>query len=162
MGSTRSLTPWFSTQVSPSCSCSSNSKPYWRPEHPPPCTKTRSIKLGLPSPRMRSPTLRAAASVKTRAVSAMPFIGYLELHELTLYLRAQAYFNDSVVDIALHLGIDPEHEPPGRVDVPFDRTIEHDVRHVDRPFDAAMLAHRQGGARGPSRTYVASDPAIQV
>ena len=65
-GSTSSFTPRFSTQVSPSCSLSSNSNPYCMPEQPPPCTKTRSIRLGLPSPRIRSPTLRAAASVKFR------------------------------------------------------------------------------------------------
>src|SRR5688572_20123241 len=69
-----SFTPRFSTQVSPSCSFSSNSKPYCMPEQPPPWMNTRSFRFGLPSPRMRSPTLRAAASVKTRdsvAVSDM-------------------------------------------------------------------------------------------
>src|SRR3954464_14881212 len=66
IGSMSSLTPRFSTQVSPSCSCSSNSNPYCMPEQPPPCTNTRSLRLGLPSPWMRSPTLRAAASVNFR------------------------------------------------------------------------------------------------
>src|SRR6516162_2783804 len=46
---------------------SSNSKPYCSPEHPPPWTNTRSMSLGLPSPRIRSPTLRAAASVNLSA-----------------------------------------------------------------------------------------------
>src|SRR6202162_3459299 len=63
MGSTISFTPWFATQVSPSWICSSNSKPYCSPEQPPPCTNTRSMSFGFPSPRIRSPTLRAAASV---------------------------------------------------------------------------------------------------
>src|ERR1700739_1874284 len=67
IGSTISFTPRFSMQVSPSCSCSSNSKPYCRPEQPPPCTNTRSMSFGFPSPRIRSPTLRAAASVKLSA-----------------------------------------------------------------------------------------------
>src|SRR5207244_1392894 len=67
MGSTSSLTPRFSMQVSPSWICSSNSKPYCSPEQPPPCTNTRSMSFGFPSPRMRSPTLRAAASVKLSA-----------------------------------------------------------------------------------------------
>src|SRR5215467_6529785 len=67
MGSTRSFTPRFSTQVSPSWTVSSNSKPYCSPEHPPPCTNTRSMSFGLPSPRIRSPTLRAAASVNLSA-----------------------------------------------------------------------------------------------
>src|SRR6185437_101364 len=39
---------------------------YCSPEQPPPCTKTRSIRFGLPSPWISSPTLRAAASVNSR------------------------------------------------------------------------------------------------
>src|SRR5690606_3302906 len=66
MGSTSSVTPWFSTCVSPSSTFSSKVNPYWKPEHPPPCTNTRSLRLGLASSRMSSPTLAAAASVKTR------------------------------------------------------------------------------------------------
>src|ERR1700753_3550198 len=65
MGSTSNFTPRFSTQVSPSWTASSNSNPYCRPEQPPPCTNTRSIRFGLPSPLIRSPTLRAAASVNS-------------------------------------------------------------------------------------------------
>src|SRR3984893_9912948 len=67
IGSTSSFTPRFSTQVSPSWICSSNSKPYCSPEQPPPCPNTRSMSFGFPSPRIRSPTLRAAASVNRSA-----------------------------------------------------------------------------------------------
>src|ERR1700691_1040531 len=75
IGSISSLTPWFSTQVSPSWTCSSNSKPYCRPEQPPPCTNTRNMSLGLPSPAISSLTLRAAASVKTSRPSSVRWTG---------------------------------------------------------------------------------------
>src|ERR1700728_2508387 len=65
MGSTRSCTPPFSTQKSPSSIFSSKVKPYWKPEHPPPETNTRSLRFGFASSRINSPTLPAAASVKT-------------------------------------------------------------------------------------------------
>src|ERR1700726_763193 len=65
IGSTRSCTPWFSTQKSPSSTFSSKVNPYWKPEHPPPETNPRSLRLGLASSRIKSPTLPAAASVNT-------------------------------------------------------------------------------------------------
>src|ERR1700761_2958297 len=65
MGSTSSCTPPFSTQKSPSSMFSSKVKPYWKPEQPPPDTNTRSFRFGLASSLMSSPTLPAAASVKT-------------------------------------------------------------------------------------------------
>src|SRR5579859_1661110 len=65
IGSTKSCTPPFSTQKSPSSTFSSNVKPYWNPEQPPPDTNTRSLRFGLASSRISSPTLPAAASVKT-------------------------------------------------------------------------------------------------
>src|ERR1700733_1071896 len=71
IGSISSFTPWFSTQVSPSWTCSSNSNPYCRPEQPPPCTNTRSISFGLPSPAINSLTLRAAASVNSSGASVV-------------------------------------------------------------------------------------------
>src|SRR3954447_7922614 len=64
MGSISSVTPRFSTRVSPSSEFSSNVNPYWNPEQPPPCTNTRSFRLGFASSRISSPTLAAAASVK--------------------------------------------------------------------------------------------------
>src|SRR6202020_1309308 len=65
MGSTNSCTPRFSTQKSPSSIFSSKVKPYWKPEQPPPETNTRNFRLGFASSRISSPTLPAAASVKT-------------------------------------------------------------------------------------------------
>src|SRR5271168_125965 len=65
MGSTNSWTPWFSTQKSPSSIFSSKVNPYWKPEQPPPETNTRSLRFGLASSRINSPTLPAAASVNT-------------------------------------------------------------------------------------------------
>src|ERR1700722_12375917 len=65
IGSTKSCTPWFSMQKSPSSTFSSKVNPYWKPEHPPPETNTRNLRLGFASSRISSPTLPAAASVKT-------------------------------------------------------------------------------------------------
>src|SRR5579871_153110 len=65
IGSTSRVTPEFCTQKSPSSTFSSNVKPYWKPEQPPPDTKTRSFRFGFASSRISSPTLPAAASVKT-------------------------------------------------------------------------------------------------
>src|SRR6185369_15860567 len=137
MGSTSSLTPWFSIQVSPSCSFSSNSNPYCMPEQPPPCTKTRSLRLGLPSPRMRSPTLRAAESVKTRVSVSVMFgtlragfgsrnrgialgfdrglLGWTgafgQWNQLAGYDGARRHFNDAIVDIAVDAGLAAQHQP---------------------------------------------------
>src|SRR6266536_1565506 len=47
--STRILTPSCSTISSPGRTMSSKAIPYWRPEQPPPDTKTRSPSSGLPS-----------------------------------------------------------------------------------------------------------------
>src|SRR6266403_6023739 len=65
IGSTKSCTPWFSMQKSPSSIFSSKVNPYWKPEQPPPETNTRNLRAGFASSRISSPTLPAAASVKT-------------------------------------------------------------------------------------------------
>src|SRR5688572_18935611 len=65
IGSISSVTPPFTTRVSPSSVFSSKVNPYWKPEQPPPCTNTRSFRLGLASSRISSPTLVAAAFVNT-------------------------------------------------------------------------------------------------
>src|ERR1700722_17373034 len=70
IGSTKSCTPWFSTQKSPSSIFSSKVKPYWKPEQPPPETNTRNLRFGFDSSRISSPTLPAAASVKTSTLGA--------------------------------------------------------------------------------------------
>ena len=63
MASMSSDTPFLVMVVSSSLVISSNVKPYWKPEQPPPCTNTRSFRSGLPSSAIRSATLAAALSV---------------------------------------------------------------------------------------------------
>ncbi|VXB51984.1 hypothetical protein BURKHO8Y_140177 [Burkholderia sp. 8Y] len=58
----------MSITVSSSLTSSSKVKPYWNPEHPPPCTNTRSFRSGLPSSSINCLTLSAAASVKTNGI----------------------------------------------------------------------------------------------
>ena len=43
------ITPSLTIAVSSSFDTSSNVNPYWKPEHPPPDTNTRSLSSGLPS-----------------------------------------------------------------------------------------------------------------
>jgi hypothetical protein len=64
MASISRETPFFTMTVSSSLAISSNVKPYWKPEQPPPCTNTRSFRSGLPSSAISSATLLAALSVK--------------------------------------------------------------------------------------------------
>src|SRR6476620_5305421 len=66
MASMSSDTPFLVMVVSSSLVISSNVKPYWKPEQPPPCTNTRSFRSGLPSSAISSATLAAALSVKTK------------------------------------------------------------------------------------------------
>src|SRR3954471_16556486 len=60
----RSVTPFFCMTASSSFCTSSNVKPYWKPEQPPPVTKTRSLRSGLPSSSISCFTLLAAPSLK--------------------------------------------------------------------------------------------------
>src|SRR5271169_2940646 len=71
-----SVTPFFSIRVSSSAASSSNVKPYWKPEQPPPVTNTRSLSSGLPSSSISDFTFVAAASVKTSGggISVIAFI----------------------------------------------------------------------------------------
>ncbi len=48
MGSISNFTPSFFTSVSPSFMTSSNVKPYWKPEQPPPETNTPQHQIGVP------------------------------------------------------------------------------------------------------------------
>src|SRR6266404_511765 len=59
-----SVTPLRSIAVSSSFTTSSNVKPYWNPEQPPPCTNTRSFNAALPSSSISCFTFAAAASEK--------------------------------------------------------------------------------------------------
>src|SRR3546814_10113443 len=71
--------PWAKTRSS-SLALSSRSKPYWKPEQPPPEIAIRSISPGCPS-RAASSALRAAAlSVTTNCcadITAASAIGFL-------------------------------------------------------------------------------------
>src|SRR6185295_15324863 len=189
IGSMSSLTPRFSTQVSPSCSCSSNSKPYCMPEQPPPCTKTRSLRFGLPSPRIRSPTLRAAASVNLRvsvSISVMActlpagfcrrnrrgalgrgFRGFVprrlaERHQFPGNDGAGGHFNDPVVNIAVYARIAAELQALSCLHVAVDGAIHDDVGDFDVALDEAAFADRQGSAIVRRADYVAVDSAIQM
>src|SRR5258705_4325881 len=70
------MTPFLIIVVSSSLTASSNVKPYWNPEQPPPCTKTRSFSSGLPSSSISCLTLDAAESEKTSGagISTAAFI----------------------------------------------------------------------------------------
>src|SRR3981081_1180671 len=169
MGSTRSFTPRFSTQVSPSCTCSSNSNPYCSPEQPPPCTNTRSIRFGFPSPRIRSPTLRAAAAVnwsagvsRTASVVLISYglwsmVGSLSRRsrgtfrngfpfvrnagQLTHDLRAQRHFNDTVVNVPLDAGSGSKDDALVGEDVPSDASIQHNAPRFHVALNGARLAY---------------------
>src|SRR5258708_3228555 len=65
VGSNKRCMAWFSMQKSQSSIFSSKVNPYWKPEQPPPETNARNLRAGFASSRIRSPTLPAAASVKT-------------------------------------------------------------------------------------------------
>src|SRR5712692_3985776 len=89
MGSTSSITPFFSSTVSSSFFTSSKVKPYWNPEQPPPVTNTRSFKSALPSSSINCLTLFAALSVKTNGagISATAFMSQLLLQTAPLSVR---------------------------------------------------------------------------
>src|SRR5688572_1289986 len=187
IGSINSLTPWFSTQVSPSCSVSSNSKPYCMPEQPPPWMNTRSLRFGLPSPRIRSPTLRAAASVNVSvSVSVMcctlpagfdgrnrrgrlggrlGACGHRAARQRDQFARydgTRSHFNDPVVHIPVDARLAAEHQAFARTHVSVDGAIHDDVGHFDAAFDEATLAHRQRTTIGGRAADIAVDAAIEV
>src|SRR5262245_13449119 len=186
IGSTSSFTPWFSTQVSPSCSVSSNSKPYCMPEQPPPWMNTRSLRLGLPSPRIRSPTLRAAASVKMSvSVSVMgctlraglgrrnrgagfghrfrgPRGAVRQRDEFPRYDGARCHFNDAVIDISVDARLATEHQPLARAHVAVDRAVHHDVGDFDAALDEAALADGQRAAVLGIAADVAVHAAVEM
>src|SRR5690242_9213440 len=186
IGSTSSFTPWFSTQVSPSCSVSSNSKPYCMPEQPPPWMNTRSLRFGLPSPRMRSPTLRAAASVKMSvSVSVMGCtlraglcrrnrgVGLgLRFRRLRGAIRqrdqfpgydgAGRHFNDPVEDVAVDPCLATEHQPFPGVHVAVHGAIHDDVGHFDPALDDAALADRECPAVLGAAAHITVHAAVEM
>src|SRR4029453_3605469 len=61
MGSTKSVTPFDWNTWSPPPPFSSIISPYWKPEHPPPCTNTRRPLFSFCSSARSSVILEAAA-----------------------------------------------------------------------------------------------------
>src|SRR5438034_9566155 len=100
-----SMTPFFSITASSSFFTSSKVKPYWKPEHPPPVTNTRSFSSGLPSSSISCLTLFAALSLKDSGagISVTAFM----VCSVTLLLvgRRELQFD------AFHLG-GVVHQPP--------------------------------------------------
>src|SRR5215510_11657753 len=88
MGSMSSRTPFFSITESSSFCTSSKVKPYWKPEQPPPVTKTRSLSSGLPSSSISDLTLVAALSENRSGagISVTAFISTLLFRHFQLDL----------------------------------------------------------------------------
>src|SRR3954466_14591647 len=88
MASMSRVTPFFSIEVSSSLTISSKVNPYWKPEQPPPWTKTRSFRSGLPSSSTSSLTLLAALSVKTSgAGGASSICGFETMFSATALMK---------------------------------------------------------------------------
>src|SRR5688572_2007040 len=98
------VTPFFSITASSSFLTSSKVKPYWKPEQPPPVTKTRSLSSGLPSSSISCLTLLAALSLKTSGVgiSVTAFISSAPGPQSSI-IRLSAPRRELELD-ALHLG----------------------------------------------------------
>src|SRR6266446_7458441 len=86
----------------------------------------------------------------------------LETHQFTHDLGAQGHFNDAVVDVALDPGGRPQNHALTGVDIALDRTLQHHVRHLHRPFDGAGGTHRQGRMRRSGGANATGDVAVQV
>src|SRR5882724_1574658 len=124
---------------------------------------------------MRSPTLRAAASVNWSAgVSRTASVVLISLNlwslspslscrslgtrrdglnalvrnagQLTHDLRAQRHFNDTVVNVPLDSGSGPQNDALASHDVPSHGTIQHNVIGFHIAFDGPCLAYGQAGA----------------
>src|SRR6185295_8480627 len=188
IGSMSSFTPRFSTQVSPSCSVSSNSKPYCIPEQPPPWMNTRSLRFGLPSPRIRSPTLRAAASVKTSVSATVSVMGCTlraglgrrnrgagfglrfrglggavrQRDEFSRYDGARGHFNDAVVDIPIHAGLAAEHQPLARAHVAVHGAVHDDVGDLDPALDEAAFTHGKRPSIFGIAAHIAVHAAVEM
>src|SRR4029077_14368505 len=145
-----SFTPFFSITESSSFCTSSKVKPYWKPEQPPPVTKTRNLSSLLPSSSISCFTLFAALSLKSSgagiSVTAFipaPDVGLLaarsKLQFYALGLRPvmhQAAFHDRALGdldaLVVHVTFDPrprlEFERLGRLHGSVDGAVHHDVR----------------------------------
>src|SRR5690242_10673476 len=121
----RSFTPFFCITVSSSFATSSNVKPYCRPEHPPPVTKTRSLSSLLPSSSMRALTLLAALSVKTSGsgIVVMSFMSTLQWIFDSVGVAAVGLELDHL--LALLRGFVHQLAHHDRSDVDLDRFVRH-------------------------------------
>src|ERR1041385_9208407 len=154
-----SITPFFSITASSSFFTSSKVKPYWKPEHPPPVTNTRSLSSGLPSSSISCMTLFAALSLKTSGdgmvetasvtafISLLSALGELKLNALHLggMVHQAAFDHGALVDfdgLVVHVAFDPgaglEFERLGGADRPVDGAVDHDVRRRDLAVDARL------------------------
>src|SRR4051812_37639669 len=163
-----SITPFFSITASSSFFTSSKVKPYWKPEQPPPVTKTRSLSSGLPSSVISSFTLFAALSLKTSgdgisvtasltaSVTAFipaPDVGLLAARsQLQFYalglgtvMHQPALDDRALVDLdalVVHVTFDPrprlEFEGLGRLHRAVDHAVDDDVRGLDFAVDARL------------------------
>src|SRR5713226_7434515 len=145
-----SMTPFFSITASSSFFTSSKVKPYWKPEQPPPVTKTRSLSSVLPSSSISCFTLFAALSLKSSGagISVTAFIPAPDVGLLTARSKLQfyalrfgavmhqaAFHHRTLVDLdafVVHVTFDPrprlEFEGLGRLHRPVDDAVHHDVR----------------------------------
>src|SRR5260221_2602691 len=179
-----SLTPCFSITASSSFCTSSKVKPYWKPEQPPPVTKTRSLSSVLPSSSISCFTLFAALSLKGRgagiSVTAFipaPDVGLLaarskfQFYALRLGpVMHQAAFDDrALVDLdalVMHVPFDPraclEFEGLGRLHRPVDDAVHDDMRGLNLAVDAGVGGnHQRAGLirkRGDVTAHHAVDP----
>jgi hypothetical protein len=64
--------------------------------------------------------------------------------KLPHYFGADRHFNYPVTNIAINARLGSQNNPPARMDRTFDRSLQDNVRDVDRSFDYASLAHGQG------------------
>src|SRR6266851_6760877 len=162
-----SMTPFFSITASSSFFTSSKVKPYWKPEQPPPVTKTLSLSSELPSSSISCLTLFAALSLNTSGegisvevsgeiLSVTAFIsmlrwlaarGELQLHALGF----GAVVHESPLDhcalldfdaLVVHVPFDSrarlEFEGLGRMDGSVDGAVHDDVRGLDFAVDARI------------------------
>src|SRR5947207_272009 len=162
------MTPFFSITASSSFFTSSKVKPYWKPEQPPPVTKTRSLSSGLPSSSISCLTLFAALSLKTSGagISVTAFIicsrlcarGELQLDTLHFgaMMHQPAFNHGALMDFdafIVHIAFDPrpclEFERLRSMNRAMDGAIDDDVRRLHFAVDARISRdHQRAGLVG--------------
>src|SRR5262249_13466016 len=178
----RSFTPFFSITESSSFCTSSKVKPYWKPEQPPPVTKTRSLSSGLPSSSISCLTLLAALSEKFSGAgiwvgafivlypwSARRLLGDFELdafhfcgvmHEAPFDHSALLHLDALVMHVSFDPGIRLHLRGFAGIRGPVDRAVDDDVRGLDLAVDAGMLGDHERARLLRERRHVAAHGAI--